>query len=81
MSTSWTCDDSDNWNGDCKLIYDLFWYRHIKEVKIGKLCRSYVSIVLNFYRRKPAGIIRRRMMALLVPFNSPCFELKTEIMG
>ena len=38
MSTSWTCDDSDNWNGDCKLIYDLFWHRHIKEVKIGKLC-------------------------------------------
>ena len=37
MSTSWTCDDSTNWNGDCKLIFNLFWYRHIKQVKIGKL--------------------------------------------
>ena len=46
MSTSWTCDDSDNWNSDCKLIYDLFWYRHIKEVKIGKLCRSCITVLL-----------------------------------
>ena len=37
MSTSWTCDDSSHSTGECKLIFDLVWYRHIKQVKIGKL--------------------------------------------
>lgn len=37
MTTSWTCDDSINSNGDCMLIFDLFSYRHIKQVKIGKM--------------------------------------------
>lgn len=37
MSTSWTCDYNPNRNGDCKLVFNLFWYRHIKQVKIGEL--------------------------------------------
>ncbi|CAM9670164.1 unnamed protein product [Ascophyllum nodosum] len=34
FSTSWSCDESTETDGDCNLIFNLFWYRHIKQVKI-----------------------------------------------
>ena len=52
MLTSWTCDDSTNDGGDCMLIYELIWYRHVKDVKIGKLCRLHMIVAVNLYKKK-----------------------------
>ena len=37
MSTSWTCNGSTTRSGNCDIQFSLFWFRHIKQVKIGKL--------------------------------------------
>lgn len=39
FSTSWTCAAADLGDGvECTLDFDLFYYRHIKQIKIGELC-------------------------------------------
>ncbi|CAM9670498.1 unnamed protein product [Ascophyllum nodosum] len=57
VSTSWTCDESTNTNGDCKLIFNLFWYRHIKQVKIalsnGAEEKVYMKIGTEWYSDDP----------------------------
>lgn len=47
MSTSWICDDSTTRGGDCRLFFNLFWYRHIKQVKIGKFVESSTSLLVS----------------------------------
>ncbi|CAM9952012.1 unnamed protein product [Ascophyllum nodosum] len=34
MSTSWTCNGSTTRSGECDIQFSLFWFRHIKQVKI-----------------------------------------------
>ena len=51
FSTSWSCDESTETDGDCNLIFNLFWYRHIKQVKIGEF-----SIVYTRLRPQAFGI-------------------------
>ena len=50
ISTSWTCDGSTTRNGDCEIELDLSWYRHLKEVNIGKPCRSHVRVAINLHK-------------------------------
>lgn len=45
MSTSWTCTGDPQAEGDmldlyydCSIVFNLFFYRHIKQVNIGKRC-------------------------------------------
>lgn len=39
FSTSWTCAAADLNGVECTLDFDLFYYRHIKQIKIGELLR------------------------------------------